>query len=78
LAEPVIIEAVIEIAASTQNDRVGLCAECSHMRRITSDRGANFYMCTLSAVNPDFPKYPRLPVIQCSGFEKAMNAPKLS
>jgi hypothetical protein len=32
-------------------------------------------MCNLSATNPDFPKYPRLPVIQCSGFEKIGDHP---
>lgn len=50
--------------------RVGLCASCRHSRVITSDRGSTFQLCSLSATNPNFPKYPRLPVLECSGYEK--------
>ncbi len=38
------------------------------MRQITSDRRSVFYLCELSATNPQFPKYPRLPIQSCSGF----------
>jgi hypothetical protein len=47
---------------------VGLCASCRFMRRMESDRGSTFYLCQLSATDPSFPKYPRLPVLQCSGY----------
>jgi len=40
------------------------------MRRVTSDRGSIFYLCQLSKVDPAFPKYPKLPVLQCSGYER--------
>jgi hypothetical protein len=40
------------------------------MRLITSDRAATFYMCQRSASDKTFPKYPRLPVVQCKGYEK--------
>jgi hypothetical protein len=30
-----------------------------------------FYLCQLSKVDPSFPKYPRLPVLKCSGYERA-------
>ena len=50
---------------------VGLCADCKHVQRIISDRGAAFYLCALSAVDSRFVKYPRLPVISCSGYESA-------
>ena len=56
-------------ALKTEPDRVGLCLDCRHSRRIESDRGSTFYQCTRSALDPDFPKYPRLPVIECSGFD---------
>jgi hypothetical protein len=49
-------------------DNVGLCARCVHARRITSSRGSVFYLCGLSEVDARFPKYPRLPVLQCAGF----------
>ena len=47
----------------------GLCARCQHMRLIKSDRGSTFYMCLKSLNDSSFPKYPRLPVRQCSGYE---------
>ena len=49
--------------------QVGLCSGCLHMREIRSDRGSTFYMCQLSATDPRFPKYPRLPVLQCLGYQ---------
>src|ERR1700733_6562552 len=39
------------------------------MRQITSDRGSVFYQCLRSATDPSFPKYPRLPVVRCGGYE---------
>jgi hypothetical protein len=48
--------------------QVGLCSQCLHMREIHSDRGSTFYMCQLSATDARFPKYPRLPVLQCLGY----------
>src|SRR5207237_6110552 len=47
----------------------GLCIRCRHARPVTSARGSTFWRCGLSEVDPRFPKYPRLPVEQCSGFE---------
>jgi hypothetical protein len=49
---------------------VGLCAHCRNTQRVETDRSV-FWMCRLSAVDPRFPKYPRLPVLECSGFEDA-------
>jgi len=48
----------------------GLCRDCVHSRTITSDRGSTFYLCELSATDSQFPKYPRLPVLRCRGYEK--------
>jgi len=39
------------------------------MRKLQSDRGSIFFMCQRSAADPDFPKYPRLPVLRCAGYE---------
>jgi hypothetical protein len=55
--------------AKDEKDIVGLCATCTHARRITSDRGSTFFQCALSATDPDFPKYPRLPVLECRGYQ---------
>jgi hypothetical protein len=49
-------------------DDAGLCATCRHMRLIRSDRGAEFYLCKLSATDQSFAKYPALPVVRCSGY----------
>jgi hypothetical protein len=35
-----------------------------------SDRGSVFYLCELSKVDPRFPKYPRLPVLSCPGYQR--------
>ena len=48
---------------------VGLCRTCTHAREIISDRGSVFLLCELALVDDRFPKYPRLPVIVCSGYE---------
>ena len=34
-----------------------------------SDRGSLFTLCTRGLTDPAWPKYPRLPVLQCTGFE---------
>jgi hypothetical protein len=56
-------------AAQQERARAGLCADCVHARRIESDRGAVFYLCELSAMDPAYRKYPALPVIRCAGYQ---------
>lgn len=48
----------------------GLCRDCRHSRRIESDRGSVFFRCELALEDARFPKYPRLPVIQCGGYQR--------
>jgi hypothetical protein len=50
-------------------ESMGLCASCRHVRPIRSDRGALFFLCMRSTNDPRFPKYPRLPVLSCAGYE---------
>jgi hypothetical protein len=40
------------------------------MRRIESAGGSQFLRCERGLVDPQFPKYPRLPVLSCRGFEE--------
>jgi hypothetical protein len=47
----------------------GLCLNCQHARRIESDRGSIFFRCELSFEDSRFAKYPRLPVLVCSGYQ---------
>jgi hypothetical protein len=51
-------------------EAAGLCASCQHARRIESARGSTFVLCALSATDPGFPKYPRLPVVACDGYKR--------
>jgi hypothetical protein len=53
----------------------GLCATCLHARRIESDRGSIFIRCDLALKDPSFVKYPRLPVLACSGYTVVKAAP---
>ena len=55
-------------AGSSREPNPGLCRDCQYSRRIESDRGSVFFRCDLSFKDPKFPKYPRLPVINCSGY----------
>jgi hypothetical protein len=52
------------------SSRQGLCAACVHARIIHSDRGSTFLQCQLSFSDASFKKYPRLPVLTCSGYAK--------
>jgi hypothetical protein len=58
-----------ESHSSFERARIGLCADCKHARRIESARGSEFFFCGLSVTDANFPKYPRLPVMDCSGYE---------
>lgn len=49
----------------------GLCSDCRNAQIIQSSRGSVFLLCKLSATDPSFPKYPRLPMPQCSGYSPA-------
>jgi hypothetical protein len=48
----------------------GLCATCRWSRRVVSARTSVFWRCARSEVDPRFPKYPRLPVLACAGYEE--------
>jgi hypothetical protein len=52
----------------------GLCADCIHAQQVMSARESNFLLCRLSFSDSKFPKYPRLPVLSCSGYEPAPQA----
>ena len=47
----------------------GLCDACRHSRRVESARGSLFWLCRRSETDPAYPRYPRLPVVICPGFE---------
>jgi len=48
----------------------GLCDSCRHQRIVRNTRGSIFSLCERSKTEPDrFPRYPRLPVTACPGYE---------
>ncbi len=47
----------------------GLCATCRHAR-ILASRASTFLRCAMAEVDPEFPRYPRLPVLACRGYER--------
>jgi hypothetical protein len=46
----------------------GLCNLCVHQKVVRNTRGSSFSMCELAKTDPAFPKYPRVPVVECAGF----------
>ena len=47
----------------------GLCDGCANQKVVTSQKGTTFSFCELSKWDLRFPKYPRIPVLNCAGFE---------
>ena len=49
----------------------GLCDACLWARLVRSQRGSGFLRCGHSDTEPDYPRYPALPVRSCPGFTAA-------
>jgi hypothetical protein len=49
--------------------RFGLCDTCVHQRIVRNTRGSVFSLCLRSRDQPEFPRYPRVPVLECAGHE---------
>jgi hypothetical protein len=53
----------------------GLCNVCRHQQIVRNTRGSVFSLCRRSRTEPDrFPRYPRVPVLRCDGFQPATAA----
>lgn len=48
----------------------GLCPTCIHSKEIRNDRSSVFLLCLLSQTDSRYPKYPRLPVLRCEGYQE--------
>jgi len=55
---------------SGQSAAIGLCASCQHRREVHNTRGSVFHLCERSREDPAYPRYPRLPVLRCAGYER--------
>ncbi len=52
------------------NPNTGLCDTCRHQQLVPNTRGSVFSLCTRSRHDPAYPRYPRLPVLTCPGYER--------
>jgi hypothetical protein len=65
------------MAAAGKRERpsVGLCDSCLQQRLVPNTRGSVFSLCERSKTDPAYPRYPRIPVLSCPGFEQAPDRP---
>lgn len=47
----------------------GLCAKCQHAKLNETRKGTAYLRCTRAAWDSRLPRYPRLPVTDCPGFD---------
>jgi hypothetical protein len=57
------------------NAGAGLCDSCKYQKLIHNTRGSTFSMCLRHRTDQRFPKYPRVPVGACPGYERRSPAP---
>ena len=48
----------------------GQCATCQHAKLNETRKDTAYLRCTRAAWDPRLPRYPRLPVTDCPGFEE--------
>ena len=52
----------------------GLCDSCAYQQIVRNTRGSVFSLCLRSRDEPEFPRYPRVPVLECRGYEISPSA----
>jgi hypothetical protein len=58
------------VSAEAPLPPAGLCNACVHQQVVRTTRGSVFSLCRRSRDEPErFPRYPRLPVRTCAGYE---------
>jgi hypothetical protein len=45
-----------------------LCATCANAQVVISSRGSRFLLCRVSMIDPLYPRYPTLPVLECAAY----------
>jgi hypothetical protein len=58
-----------------QRPPAGLCDSCRHQRIVETSRGTGYSLCERSKTDPAYPRYPRLPVTSCPGYESGGATP---
>jgi hypothetical protein len=56
--------------------RFGLCDTCVHQQLVRNTRGSVFSLCRRSREDPGYPRYPRMPVLECPGHEPPADPPR--
>lgn len=51
-------------------DDAGCCSSCQHAKLNVTRRGTAYLRCLRAAWDPRLPRYPRLPVRDCPGFDE--------
>jgi hypothetical protein len=64
------IRPLTSLSGSLSGVKAGLCDSCLHQKLIKSGRGSVFSMCLRHRTDERFPKYPRIPVERCPGYER--------
>ena len=54
--------------SAREDPAVGLCARCRHARQVATPRSL-FWLCERSRDDANYARYPRLPILDCPGFE---------
>ena len=67
------IRPLSSVSESLSRVRAGLCDSCKHQKIVKSGRGSLFSMCLRHKTDDRFPKYPRIPVERCPGYEKRVS-----
>jgi hypothetical protein len=49
--------------------RAGICVDCVHPKVNLTRRGTGYLRCLRAEWDERLPRYPRLPVLDCVGFE---------
>jgi hypothetical protein len=61
----------VTVGAQRPPADAGLCNGCRHQRLVANTRGSVFSLCERSRSEPErYPRYPRLPVLECAGLER--------
>ena len=60
--------------AEADAERAGLCATCVHCRVVKTAR-SQFFLCERSFADPNYAKYPPIPVRSCPGYEAVAREP---
>jgi hypothetical protein len=50
----------------------GLCATCANAQLVMSSRGSRFLLCRVSFIDPLYPRYPPLPVVECAAYRPSV------